>query len=98
MPVERHLMLLRDPRHGVLQQLVRRLLVGGGLRPEIDVQDGVIRHEIIGAAALDPRWIAGKAAAARRLQPQREVRRRTEERRVGKEGVSTWNYRWAPYH
>src|SRR3546814_9579032 len=44
----------------------------------IDVQDGVIRHDIIGAAALDPRRIAGKAAAARRLQPQREVRRRQQ--------------------
>src|SRR3546814_16198339 len=23
---------------------------------------------------------------------------RSEERRVGKEGVSTWSFRWSPYH
>src|SRR3546814_11954956 len=32
------------------------------------------------------------------LQPRREVDDRSEERRVGKECVSTCRYRWSPYH
>src|SRR3546814_12143880 len=41
------------------------------------------------------RWIA---ACAQRLRVSRRARLRSEERRVGKECVSTCRSRWSPYH
>src|SRR3546814_15878026 len=35
---------------------------------------------------------------AAEIATEMAVRTRSEERRVGKEGVSTCRYRWAPYH
>src|SRR3546814_20804366 len=31
-------------------------------------------------------------------EPPKQILMRSEERRVGKEGVSTCSYRWSPYH
>src|SRR3546814_14650909 len=39
-----------------------------------------------------------RAKAARPAQARHDARTRSEERRVGKERVSTCRYRWAPYH
>src|SRR3546814_12352075 len=41
---------------------------------------------------------AGGAFAVARLQRAKRVLRRSEERRVGKEGVSTCRSRWSTYH
>src|SRR3546814_7698921 len=38
------------------------------------------------------------ARAAHRQDGENVVYSRSEERRVGKECVSTWKYRWSPYH
>src|SRR3546814_9206781 len=59
---------------------------------------------------LEPSWIAGASAGAvngavicgnkdsDRVSRLRELWKRSEERRVGKECVSTCRSRWSPYH
>src|SRR3546814_2359045 len=42
-------------------------------------------------AALSLRWLECRSVPPR-------LDRRSEERRVGKEGVSTCRFRWSPYH
>src|SRR3546814_12736951 len=47
--------------------------------------------------AMISQWFAG-VAQGEKFPPVRAMASRSEERRVGKEGVSTGNSRWAPYH
>src|SRR3546814_2779567 len=51
----------------------------------------------VGGGASGPAW---EAASTSRCQRQRRARssHRSEERRVGKECVSTCRSRWSPYH
>src|SRR3546814_4617606 len=62
---------------------------GGGAAPV-----GILRAVQRSGVASDPGYRAG-CEILRRLWP---VRRRSEERRVGKEGVSTCRSRWSPFH
>src|SRR3546814_15113306 len=52
------------------------------------------------AGDADARSLARQPPATGEYQPRADQHRqaRSEERRVGKEGVSTCRYRWAPYH
>src|SRR3546814_17827539 len=43
-------------------------------------------------------WIAPPVIGVNRQPINFEYVRRSEERRVGKEGVSTVRFRWSPYH
>ena len=76
MAVQADVMLARDIGDRPVQQRLRRALVRGRHRPEIHAQHRMIWHDIVRPAAVDPGRIAGKALAARRLQPQRQIRRR----------------------
>src|SRR3546814_17213538 len=49
-----------------------------------------------GGARRTPRWCDKPAAT--RAAPGRKRRNRSEERRLGKECVSTCRFRWSPYH
>src|SRR3546814_5251199 len=53
------------------------------------------REELQGLAPAPPAW-QPVAAPSRQLRGSRGSR--SEERRVGKECVSTCRYRWSPYH
>src|SRR3546814_1517675 len=63
------------------------------------VADGVLDREGV-QAAYDRHWAALDAAyeAAGSYRPNAADRLRSEERRVGKECVSTCRSRWSPYH
>src|SRR3546814_14288137 len=50
---------------------------------------------ILGANEFE-QWISGRHHRVGDARPDRH--RRSEERRVGKECVSTCRYRWSPYH
>src|SRR3546814_1210062 len=68
------------------------------LRREIDAIDTRLHDLIMQRAALAGRISAAKGEASMAsIRPAREAER-SEERRVGKEGVSTGRSRWSPYH
>src|SRR3546814_15527371 len=68
---------------GLAQQPIHPLM--GGLQPQLAGTGQTLRRRI------DPDHPA-------RLQPVRPQQLRSEERRVGKECVSTCRSRWSPYH
>src|SRR3546814_15009636 len=43
-------------------------------------------------------WTNGQVERMNRTIKEATVKRRSEERRVGKEGDRTWRSRWSPYH
>src|SRR3546814_5090167 len=70
----------------ILPALLRSVLFRGARRLPARAAAGGLRRD--GRRRLRRRHIAPRAA------PGNE--RRSEERRVGKEGVSTWRFRWSP--
>src|SRR3546814_11812714 len=66
----------------------------------------IVKQRAAGAATTDPEaiaqqlraWLAVKERDGRLPDLAAEVCASSEERRVGKEWVSTGSYRWAPYH
>ena len=52
-----------------------------------------VAHGDYGLVALEPAWITNRQIEAARI-----AMTRSEERRVGKECVSTCRSRWSPYH
>src|SRR3546814_13522316 len=63
---------------------------GNGVLGIYDVRDGYRRVGEFSTRGLDPHEIL--------LMPDRQTLVRSEERRVGKEGVSTCRSRWSPDH
>src|SRR3546814_13666424 len=61
----------------------------------IDPAEHVERAEELGEQCVDQQPVAGGEAAGRPA-PDRVAHRRSEERRVGKECVSTCRYGWSP--
>src|SRR3546814_18984721 len=79
----------RHPRARPARCTARRRAAGAGARR------GAARHEL----PVDRRRRAeGDRSGGDEARPPLEVVMRSEERRVGKECVSTCRFRWSPYH
>src|SRR3546814_12945601 len=90
--------LFRSPVDRALDLAVRAFHPGSGAGVERaaqfeDVAVGVLDHFV---AAHDAGAAQAHFAAGNQALPA--LGRRSEERRVGKEGVSTGSSRWSPYH
>src|SRR3546814_3591405 len=76
-------------------------LLGAPVRRPVVVRQVEVRHAPVERPPQDrPLGLLGPVVAEVLPQPERERRQpeRSEERRVGKECVSTCRSRWSPYH
>src|SRR3546814_16192032 len=74
----------------ILQDAARRLQPFGG--------EAVIGLESVELVPIVGHRVDADALRTEKVAAKLEIIGRSEARRVGKEGVSTWRYRWAPYH
>src|SRR3546814_19917146 len=92
-------MLSNNPEEGVtkLKFMDGKIATVNGFLGEIEVpgSDGTVYHVSFGDAALEA--ASGDPALADQIVADM-VDFRSEERRVGKECVSTCRSRWSPYH
>src|SRR3546814_19701077 len=72
------------------------------IRPAVSSTAGLLYQTLLVNAGLGEVFFGTRMhrhrAVAHRLGIAHEAHRRSEERRVGKECVSTCNFRWSPYH
>src|SRR3546814_20019848 len=73
-------------------------VTGGTLRDYADGAEIVDDQDVIRSRSQPVRNCGSIAVLGGNLAPRGAVLKRTEERRVGKECVSTCRSRWSPYH
>src|SRR3546814_16585566 len=83
------------PTFGLTSLQVKRTLAIGNLLPRIR---NLYRNEKIDAVTMRHLTLASKAQQREWLALVDCPEKRSEERRVGKECVSTCRSRWSPYH
>src|SRR3546814_13166454 len=86
--------LFRSPWQSVKDAVAERIAMGReGQQPEYDIYPRELTEPW-----TDRRFGVGEALYASLGIPREDKRGRSEERRVGKECVSTCRSRWSPYH
>src|SRR3546814_11110531 len=88
-----------DLHEAVIAQEIVRAGLWGGFGTGNSVSSGIVAHYILayGTEAQRHRWLPRMATGAL-IGAVAMTEPRSEERRVGKGGVSTCRFRWSPSH
>src|SRR3546814_20173320 len=87
----------QDEENNGIAQLLKNIVMSRCFA-HLKAEQGMIFYVAPDMAGTDIFPPHGEVAAAMPVQKAPEQVERSEERRVGKEGVSTGSARWAPYH
>src|SRR3546814_11260367 len=82
----------------VAGRVVNQVLTIAGIRARIATADALIAEDQHNVDLTETRRRAGEGTLTEVLNAQAQLATRSEERRVGKECVSTCRSRWSPYH